>query len=151
MQMQPPMQMQQQTPLTQVQGGGFYNSPVPGNAPPTIVVDTSPQAMQQSGYEAPMSIQMQPMNMQPMHMQPMQMQPMQMQPMQMQPMNMQPMSMQPMQMQPMQMQMQQGGSTGRGPTNRRHTTPRARASSPRGPTTIEGYSANAKVTIQKLG
>ena len=156
---QQPMQMQQQPPLTQVQEGGFYNSPIPGNAPPTIVVDTSPQAMQQSGYEAsmniqPMSVQMQPMQMQPMQMQPMQMQPMNMQPVQMQPMQMQPMSiqMQPMSMQPMQpMNMQQGGSTGRGPTNRRHTTPRARASSPRGPTTIEGYSANAKVTIQKLG
>jgi hypothetical protein len=102
-------QMMQPTPI-------IYQSPIPGNAPPTIVIDTSPQAMQQAGYEA-------------------------------------------------NLQQQQGGSSfgQRGPTNRRHTTPRARASSPRGPfgprgpsgprgpTTIEGYSANAKVTIQKLG
>ena len=138
MQMQMPQmqmpQMQMQMPQGQMQmpqmpqAGGYYSaqmmqptpiiyqSPIPGNAPPTIVIDTSPQAMQQAGYEA---------NLQ-------------------------------------QQQQQQGGSSfgGMGPTNRRHTTPRARASSPRGPkgpsgprgpTTIEGYSANAKVTIQKLG
>ena len=95
------VQMMSQPPPT------IYQSPVPGGGPPTIVVDTSPQAMHQSGYE---------------------------------------------------MNMQQGGNT-----SRRHTTPRARANSPRGPfgsgpssssrgpIHIPGFNASSKVTVQKLG
>jgi len=50
---QQPLQMQQQ-PMQMM-----YDSPIPGNAPPTIVIDTSPQAMQQSGYEGNGQMQMQ--------------------------------------------------------------------------------------------
>jgi hypothetical protein len=83
-----------------------YQAPAP-NAPTTIVIDTSPQAMEQSGYQEPMQAAARGV--------------------------------------PVMGSGQAGGA-------RRHTTPRARPMSPRrGPASVGGYTAGAKITINKLG
>jgi hypothetical protein len=107
--MAPPMSMGHM-----VQAGGaqyimpqpiVYQSPTP-QTPTTIVIDTSPQAMEQSGYQESMQAAARGM--------------------------------------PVMGSGQAGG--------RRHTTPRARAMSPRrGPASVGGYTAGAKITINKLG
>ena len=83
-----------------------YQAPVP-NAPNTIVIDTSPHAMDQAGFQE-------------------------------------------------EMQAAARGMPVMGGGMRRHTTPRARAESPRrGPASLGGMTpqsmAKAKITINKLG